>query len=285
MAQYTPLTQLELDAIGFLEGFEVPTWNGPALPRPVGLQGLEEIVETVDNLVARNQYLIQPKDGLSLEYTLQGITATAERFLFGTEDQVENAALLRALLTYVESFLSRLFSDPSDRVRIASAFSDFRGRLELRAARPFSEPVRGASTVADDYSAFSLEAPEQFTIGWTTFQDLFRHGYPHVEQYVKALTDPETATQQFWPMLRSTALPYNLFVLRKLTAATVTDYRTNFGTGWLSKYDDLLSAGKLYGIDITVFGGLTPDRLSNNTVRFTPNSICLLYTSPSPRDS
>lgn len=276
MAQYTPLTQLELDAIGFLEGFEVPTWNGPALPRPVGQQGLEEIVETVDNLVARNQYLIQAKDGLSLPYTLQGITATAERFLFGTEDQVENAALLRALLTYVESFLSRLFSDPSDRTRIASAFSDFRGRLELRAARPFSEPVRGASTAADDYSAFSLEAPEQFTIGWTTFQDLFRHGYPHVEQYVKALTDPETATQQFWPMLRSTALPYNLFVLRKLTAATVTDYRTNFGTGWLSKYDDLLSAGTLYGIDMTVFGGLTPEHLSNNTVRFTPNSMVLL---------
>src|SRR5947209_20635549 len=93
MAKYSPLTQLELDAIGFLEGFHVPTWNGPALPRPVGEAGLEEVIDTVGNLVARNQYLIQAKDGLSIQYTLRGITETAERFLFGTEDQVEGAAL------------------------------------------------------------------------------------------------------------------------------------------------------------------------------------------------
>jgi len=115
MAKYSPLSQLELDAIGFLKGSQVPTWNGPALPRPEGAAGLEEVIETVGNLIARNQYLIQAKDGLCIEYTLRGITATAERFLFGTEDQVEGAALLRALLTYVEAFLSRVFSDESVR--------------------------------------------------------------------------------------------------------------------------------------------------------------------------
>ena len=279
MSKYSPLTQLELEAVGFLEGFEVPTWNGPALPRPVGLEGLEEIIDIVDKLVARNQYLIQAKDGLSIEYTLRGVTATAERFLFGTEDQVEGAALLRALLTYVESFLSRLFSASSDRDRIASAFSEFRGRLELRAARPFMRLSTAAPSPAsstDDYSAFTLESPEQFTIGWTTFQDLFRHGYPHVDEYVKPLSDPEAATRDFWPMIRRTALPYNLFVLRKLTAATVVDYRTNFGIGWLSAYDDLLSAENLYGIDMTSFSGLAPEKLSDNTVRFTPNSMVLL---------
>ena len=131
-------------------------------------------------LIARNQNLIQAKDGLSIEYTLRGITATGERFLFGGEDQVEGAALLRALLTYVEAFLSRLFPDIEHRHRIASAFSEFRGTLELRAARPFVKSPRTdsspASSRADDYSAFTLEAPDQFTIGWTTFQDLFRHG-------------------------------------------------------------------------------------------------------------
>jgi len=285
MSRYSPLTQLELDAIGFLEGFQVPTWNGPALPRPVGQAGLEEIIETVGNLIARNQYLIQAKDGLSIEYTLGGITATAERFLFGTEDQVEGAAFLRVLLTYVELFLSRLFPDNSHQDRIASVFSELRGRLELRAARPLMRLRRSgpsttsstpASSTTDDYSAFTLETPDQFTIGWTTFQDLFRHGYPHVDEYVKAVTDPEAATLQFWPMIRSTALPYNLFVLRKLAAATVADYRTNFGTGWLSEYDDLLHAGNLYGIDMTFFSGLPPENLSNSTVRFTPNSMALL---------
>jgi hypothetical protein len=235
MSKYSPLTQLELDAIGFLEGFQVPNWNGPALPRPEGQAGLEEVIDTVGNLIARNQYLIQAKDGLSIEYTLRGITATAERFLFGTEDQVEGAALLRALLTYIESFLSRLFTDNSHQNRIASAFSELRGRLELRAGRPpikFHGAVPSpASSPADDYSTFALETPDQFAIGWTTFQDLFRHGYPQVAKYVEAIIDPEAATLQFWPMIRSTALPYNLFVLRKLTAATVADYRTNFGSG------------------------------------------------------
>ena len=280
MAKYSPLTQLELDAIGFLEGFQVPSWNGPALPRPEGDEGLEEVIDTVGNLIARNQYLIQAKDGLSIEYTLRGITATAERFLYGTEDQVEGAALLRVLLTYVEAFLSRLFPDNAHRDLIASAFSEFRGRLELRAASPFVKLLHTdsspAGSRAEDYSDFTLETPDQFTIGWTTFQDLFRHGYPHVDEYVQALTDPEAATRQFWPMIRSTALPFDLLVLRKLTAATVADYRTNFGTGWLAQYDDLLSAANLYGIDMTVFSGLAPESLSDNTVRFTPNTMVLL---------
>ena len=280
MSKYSALTQLELDAIGFLEGFQVPSWNGPALPRPQGDDGLEEVIDTVGTLIARNQNLIQAKDGLSIEYTLRGITATAERFLFGSEDQVEGAALLRVLLTYVEAFLSRLFPDNAHRDRIASAFSELRGTLELRAARPFVKLPRTdsspASSRAEDYSAFTLETPDQFTIGWTTFQDLFRHGYPHVDEYVQALTDPEAATRQFWPMIRSSALPFDLFVLRKLNAATVADYRTNFGTGWLGQYDDLLSASNLYGIDMTVFSGLAPESLSDNTVRFTPNTMVLL---------
>jgi hypothetical protein len=280
MARYVPLTQLELDAIGLLEGFTIPNWNGPALPRPDGSSGLEEVIDTVDKLVARDQYLIQAKDGLSMEYTLCGITASAERFMLGTEDQVEEAALLRALLTYVESFLHRLFPDTSHRDRIAMAFSEFRGKLELRMARPSIKRSPSTASAAkgagDDYSGFTLESPEQFAMGWTTFQDLFRHGYPRVDEYVAAITDPQAATRQFWPMIRSTALPYNLFVLRKLTAATVADYRTNFGTGWLPEYDDLLSAGNLYGIDMTVFTSLAPDNLGNDTVRFTPNSMALL---------
>jgi hypothetical protein len=280
MSRYSPLTQLELDAIGLLESFSVPKWNGPALPRPDGHAGLEEIIDTVDKLIARGQYLIQAKDGLSIEYTLRGITATAERFMLGTEAQVEQAALLRVLLMNVESFLNRFFSETSHLDRIASAFTELRTKLERRVARPAKPAsaarLQAAAAADDDYSAFTMENPDQFSMAWTTFQDLFRHGYPHVEKYVAALTDADAATRQFWPMIRSTALPYNLFVLRKLAASTAEDYRTNFGNAWLSQYDDLLNAGNLYGIDMTVFSGLGPDKLSNNTVRFTPNSMALL---------
>jgi hypothetical protein len=281
MSRYAPLTQLELDAIGLLGGFQVPSWIGPALPRPEGQAGLEEIIDTLDKLIARGQYIIQAKDGLSIEYTLRGITATAERFLLGTEDQVQQAAVLRVLLEYVESFLHRVFPEISQTDRVASAFVGLRAKLESRFARPLTRsprvaPAQVIAGSADDYSAFTLEDPSQFSMAWTTFQDLFRQGYSRLDTYVAALTDPEAATRQFWPMIRSTALPYNLFVLRKLTAAMAADYRTNFGGGWLSEYDDLLNAGNLYGIDMTVFSGLEPEKLSNGTARFTPNSMSLL---------
>lgn len=281
MSRYSPLTQLELDAIGLLEGFQVPSWNGPALPRPNGQAAFEEIMDTLDKLIARGQYLIQAKDGLSIEYTLRGITATAERFMLGTEDQVKQASLLRDLLTYVESFLRRVFSEASQIDRIALMFTKLRAKLESRIAPRLTKSLDGASVQAaaapaDDYSAFTLENPNQFSMAWTTFQDVFRLGYSHLDKYVAALTDPEAATREFWPLIRSTALPYNLFILRKLTASTVADYRTNFGSAWLSEYNDLLGAGNLYGIDMTVFSGLAPDKLGNNTVRFTPNTMAIL---------
>jgi hypothetical protein len=279
MSRYSRLTQLELDAIGLLEGFQIPSWNGPALPRPNGQAGLEEIMDTLDKLIARGQYIIQAKDGLSIEYTLRGITATAERFMLGTEDQVQQASLLRDLLTYVESFLRRVFSEVSQIDRIALMFTKLRAKLESRIAPRLTKSlgaVQETAAPADDYSAFTLENPNQFSMAWTTFQDVFRLGYSHLHKYVAVLTDPEAATREFWPLIRSTALPYNLFVLRKLTASTVADYRTNFGSAWLSEYDDLLSAGNLYGIDMTVFSGLAPDKLGNNTVRFTPNTMAIL---------
>lgn len=134
--QYTPLTQLELEIVGGLEGFSAPTWNGPALPRPEGADGLEEIIDTVNKLIARGQYLIQAKDGLSIEYTLNNITATAERFMLGTQQQVQEAGDLRGLLTLIESFLSSSFASPVHKSRIASAFTALRAKVEARLAAP-----------------------------------------------------------------------------------------------------------------------------------------------------
>ena len=134
--QYTPLTQFELDIIGLLEGFSAPTWNGPALPRPEGTEGLDEIFDTLNKLIARGQYLIQSKDGLSILYTLNNITATAERFMLGTEEQVQQAADLRGLLTLIESFLSKIFTSPLHADRIASALADLRANVERRLTHP-----------------------------------------------------------------------------------------------------------------------------------------------------
>jgi hypothetical protein len=83
-------------------------------------------------------------------------------------------------------------------------------------------------------------------------------------------------TRQFWLTLRSTALPYNLLVLQKLTAATAMTFQNNFGTAWLPQYNELLGNGRLYGIDMTIFSGLDPYRETNGTLRFTPSTMTLL---------
>jgi hypothetical protein len=189
--QYTPLTQFEREVIGTLTRFSAPTWNGPALPRPEGANGLEEIFDTLDKLIARGQYLIQAKDALSIEYTLNNITATAERFMLGTQQQVQQAADLRGVLTLIESFLSGSFASPAHASRIASAFTALRAGVETRLAppavayasmsagaaagssAPSSAPPAPSNTDAD-YSAFALDDPSQFSMAWTTFEDTFR---------------------------------------------------------------------------------------------------------------
>jgi len=362
--KYTPLTQADLDLIGMLGHFSAPAWTGPALPRPEGSEGLEEVIDTVNKLLARAQYLIQAKDGLSILYTLQGVTATAERFMLGTQEQVQQAADLRSVLFAIQKFLSVCFATPGSENHIEIVFKDLRADVDARSLTPEVAPLikdigqdvrqdigdaasaalagiaqqvaapesglaeafadlkslrvdleadvmaperavaafvggRSITTVTTsvttvsttstpassqdaalqatpDYSAFTLEDPSQFSMAWTTFEDAFRKGYPHIAEYSSAITDPSEATRQFWLTLRGSALPYNLFVLHKLDAASAMTFKNNFGSSWIPRYDDLLNENKLYGIDMTVFAGLTPQQDTNGTVRFTPSTMALL---------
>src|SRR5262249_30182921 len=133
-----------------------------------------------------------------------------------------------------------------------------------------------ASEGAPDYSAFTLEDPSQFAMGWTTFEDVFRRGFPHVNEYCAAITDPTEATRQFWPTLRSHALPYHLLVLQKLAAAIAMPFQANLGLACLTMYNELLDEGRLYGIDMTIFSILGPHEVANGTVRSTPSTMALL---------
>ena len=205
---------------------------------------------------------------------------------------MQQAANLRGLLTLIESFLSKVFTSPAHVSRIGSAFLDLRAKVESRLSlsaatmrcigiRRFGirwyRHSRVDSPKADaDYSAFTLEDPAQYAMTWTTFEDAYRNGFPHVPEYCAAITDASEATRQFWPTLRSSALPYNLFVLQRLTAATAMPFQNNFGTSWLPEYDELLGEGRLYGIDMTIFSGFEPQQDTNGTLRFTPSTMALL---------
>ena len=136
---------------------------------PRGAAGFDEIVDTLDKLIARGQYLIQAKDGLSIQFTLNHITATAERFMLGTESQVQVAGDLRGLLTLIESFLSKVSADSLDASRVDSTFSRLRAKVDAWLEFRREASARHLTSMAgpsdpDDYSAFAMEEPSHFSM-------------------------------------------------------------------------------------------------------------------------
>ena len=274
---YTPLTAGALQLLGDLTGFTAPAWTGPALPVPAGAHTADEIASIVSRMLARGQYLMQAQDALSVTYTLQGITATAERFTLGTASHVQRADALRAIYTVVQNFFARsgLGYELETRVlpELESLASTIAHWLPAPLTRP--DPVQPDESGAD-YSAFALEDMRQFAMGWTALEDVFRRAYPRLGEFVRAATDAQAATDQFWPILSGTALPFNLLVLQRLTAGNAEPFRTRFGPAWTAEIAALLGQGRLYGIDMTIFAGLAPQDLPNGTTRSTPSTMALL---------
>jgi hypothetical protein len=274
---YRPLRDAELRALGDIEGFSVPAWTGPALTAPAGADAIREVMQVVNRLLQRGQSLVQAQDGLTGLYTLNGVTDTAEHFMLGSEWHVERGAAIRALAVAVEAALRRLGLENEllthglpDLARWAEAATRWLpGRLFHRAHSP--APAPGGA-----YSTLPLEDMRQFAMGWTNLGDIYRTAYPRLDEFVAAATDPVVASAQFWPSLSRTALPYNLLVLRRLETATAEPFRTHFGAAWTAAFETMLEEGRLYGIDMTVFAGLTPLAMADGTTRFTPCTMILL---------
>ena len=274
---YRCLTAAQLRALGDLEGFAMPEWTGPGLPGPASPATVQEVFDVLGRMLARGQSLVQAQDGLSEVFTVNGITAPAERFLLGPAAHVERAAAFRALFMATQqridedglaSGLERhLFPDLES---VATMIGRWLPSRLFHAARPPDTAKQG------DATAFAFDSADQFAMGWTTLEDVFRRAYPRLGGFVQAVTDSASATAQFWPLLRETALPYNLLVLQRLSNATAERYRVNFGSVWTSEFDAMLGRGVLYGIDMTIFSGMSPARQANGTTRFTPCTMTIL---------
>lgn len=276
---YRPLTAAMLAVLGELEGFEVPSWTGPALAGPATPDAVHDVLQVADRLLAADQSMIQIADAMSLSYTVHGITATAERFMYGEEPHVEAAAAIRAVMTVVESFIQKsglTHAVDVGLLDIAGLLASLAGWLPHRLGRPTNPRGLEGVHATGDYSALALEDMRQFSMAWTTRQDVFRSCYRELDRFIENVIDPDKATDEFWPMLSRIALPYNLMVLRKLDAGNVEPFQTNFGSAWTAQWQDSLNSGRLYGIDMTIFTGLQPKQMPNGTTRFTPNTMMLL---------
>lgn len=223
--------------------------NLPAVPvDPVGVR------DTLTRLAIREQQELQAKQGLTQRLTIGGVTRTAYAFLFGAP---RTAAQSEARRSLEES----MREDPDGAP--AELYSR-RGDLTSPDATP---------------DAQSLEHPEQFSISWTNFPDVYETGLPSLPTWASSLTDADSATKQFWPMIAEHGFGYNLIVPEKVGRARARELRSEFGRAWNRKVRASLAAGNLYVIDMSRFESLEP-RTVNGAPRFTPATITLLNRNP-----
>jgi hypothetical protein len=125
------------------------------------------------------------------------------------------------------------------------------------------------------YTKLSLEAPEQFAMGWTTFGNVYHDATPFRSGFADALRDKERATAQFWPNIAGFGLVLNLIVLENVSEARGGHLKAALGAAWTDEMQALQAAGALYVIDMTFF-----DQFPVSTVdgfpRFTPATLTFL---------
>ncbi len=223
--------------------------NLPAVPvDPAGM------LDTLAKLEIRAEQQLQAKQGLTQKFTINGETHRAYAFLFGGATP---AAQSDAWLALKGSLQEDPEGVPGDLHQNLGERSDAAGA---------PEPL-------------SLERPKQFSISWTNFSDVYESGRPHLRAWAASLTDADSATRQFWPMIARHGYGYNLIIPEKVTRSRAKGLQQQFGAAWTRRVRASLAAGNLYVIDMSRFEALQPQSV-NGPPRFTPSTVTLLTRNP-----
>ena len=162
-----------------------------------------------------------------------------------------------------------------------------RQEQELQAKQGLVQKLRINGRTATAYAflygkgakPLTLERPEQFAIGWTSFPSVYDDALPHLPAWSASLTDPDTATEQFWPMIAQHGTGFNLILPERVTPARARSLRGRFGSAWTSRVSAALARGNLYVIDLSRFESLQPHSV-DGVARFTPGTVTLLTRNP-----
>ena len=208
------------------------------------------VPDTFVRSLRRKGELKQAKWGLFETYSINNRTATAYQFMYQNEEDLSQKRVNSALLYAVT---------------IKQLTQEFLG-------------LQGESTDSADMellTSFSLDDPEQWTMGWTTFHKVNELAQPYQSYWVSSLTDADEATRQFWPTIAEHGLVYNLLILEKVRDAQFDSIKKVFQSVWTPELDGLYDAGRLYVIDLSIFNSVKPHNV-NGFKRFTPSTITLL---------
>src|SRR5262245_58438427 len=162
---------------------------------PLDILGMVDTLLRLDGKLKQREQALQ---GLSRTFTIDGTTAPAYSFLFGTEPVGASAA---AVLERLRALLKR------NPLGLLSTIVDRPTGQEKELARA-AEPERNALTTR------FLEAPKQWSIGWTTLPDAHSLGKPHLDEWAATVdvTQSDKATEAFFPMIARYGRGYNLIL-------------------------------------------------------------------------
>jgi len=226
--------------------------NIPAVPL---LLTFSEPLLTLFHLARRSLEVEPAKNSLSNTYTIGGQTASGCDFLFGRSSAEELARATREL--------ERIVNMGPDGIRGAI----FRGH----AATP-----NGTTSGDTALTALSLDKPEDFSISWTNYENVYQDAQPVLGKFAATLTSLDAADAEFWPMIANCGTAYNLIILEAVTNSRRDSLRPIFGELWTEhQLDTVQSEGRLYVIDLSLFGYLQP-QVVDGVERFTPATITLL---------
>jgi hypothetical protein len=228
-------------------GFE----HAPAVP--VDLPGLPDTLVRLGVKVKQYEQALQ---GLARTYTIRGTTARAYTFLYGDESPDARRARGR------ERLHNLLRRNP----------------LEIHAALAAEKiDERDDDPPRHELTTVSLDDPRQWSMSWTTLPDVYRIGRPHLDEYAATVdvTQPDQATEAFFPTIARHGRSYNLFLTQKVRSADAETWRDLFGAAWTPALDEAAEAGLLYVIDLRIYEPMKAQTVAG-APRFTPSTVTVL---------
>ena len=234
--------------------------NIPAVPY---LLTLSEPLLTLFRLALRALEVEPAKNALSNTYTIGGKTGSGYDFLFGAPASED---LARATVE-LETILAKGFDGVKATV------------LRKDVAAVSARPAAGDPA----WTSLSLGKPEDFSISWTNYENVYQNAQPLLAGWAGTLTSLDAADEQFWPTIANCGTAYNLVILQAVTSAKAVSWKPLFADVWTAgQLDKAQGEGRLYAIDLSIFAGFGP-AVVDGLERFTPATITLLEQDPSTK--
>lgn len=235
----------------------------PAIP-----VSIIDTVDTLGRLLIRTFQTKQAMMGLSNQYQIDGHTSYGRDFFYNREirsRQVTNYTRMQQVLGSVSP------------VKFAGVVMDV-------VKSDVSDSIKGFRNT-DPLTSLAIESPDQWTISWTTFPEVYQNATRAGldREYAATLTNADAATKAFWPTIAEHGLAYNLLVLQKVNETNIDKYKPLFQQVWNDSLTKSFEKQSLYVIDLRIFESVKPAK-ANGFPRFTPGAIVLLTQNPETKE-